>query len=116
MPSEGSEDKDRQFKLFAEKEDKDDSLFTPWSLVHFTSGAAACAVGVSFSINFLVHAVYEMKDLQKAETVYNSKINSVGDQFASMAGHYIAKKGQMTWVWVWLASFFALVYSGDDYG
>ena len=33
-----------------------------------------------------------------------------------MAGHYIAKKGQMTWVWVWLASFFALVYSGDDYG
>ena len=116
MGSEGSEDKDRQFKLFAEKEDKDDSLFTPWSLVHFTSGAASCALGVSFSINFLVHAVYEMKDLQKAETVYNSKINSVGDQFASMAGHYIATKGQMTWVWVWLASFFALVYSGDDYG
>ena len=78
MPSEGSEDKDRQFKLFAEKEDKDDSLFTPWSLVHFTSGAAACAVGVSFSVNFLVHAVYEMKDLKRFTTARSTRwvINS----------------------------------------
>ena len=109
-------EKDRPFQLFAMKEEHVDSLFTPWTSVHFLSGAAAKAIGVSFSMNFLIHAVYELKDTMKKDDVYNSNINGLGDQFASMAGHEIANKGQTTWVFLWLIMFATAVHTGNDWG
>ena len=50
-------------------------------------------------MNFLIHA-YELKDTMKKDEVYNSNINGLGDQFASMAGHEVANKGQTTWVFL----------------
>ena len=116
MPSEEESDKDRPFRLFSMREEHVDSLFTPWTAVHALSGAAAKAVGMSFSTNFLMHAMYEMKDLMHTDEVYNSPINSIGDQFASMGGHYIANKGQTTWVWLWFLLFAAAVYTGNTWG
>ena len=108
-------EKNRPFRLFAMREDNVDSLLTPWSSVHFLSGAAMKAI-VSFSMNFLIHAVYELKDVLKQDQVYNSAINSVGDQFASMGGHYVANKGQTTWVALWLIMFATAVYTGNEWG
>ena len=116
MASEEPEEKERDFRLFAMREDHVDSFFTPWTAVHLLSGAASKAVGVSFSTNFLLHAVYEIKDLSNTKKVYNSAINSIGDQFASMAGHYMANKGQTTWVWIWFMVYAAAVASGNQYG
>ena len=109
-------EKDRPFLLFAMREEHVDSLFTPWTSVHFLSGAAAKAIGVSFSMNFLIHAVYELKDVLKKDQVYNSAINSLGDQFASMGGHYVANTGQTMWVWLWLIMFATAVATGNDWG
>ena len=116
MAGEELEEKSRQFRLFAQREEGVDSLFTPWSSIHLLSGAAAKAVGISFSMNFLVHAVYEVKDLSNTKEIYNSPTNSIGDQFASMAGHYMANKGQTTWVWIWFLVYAAAVASGNQYG
>ena len=44
-------------RLFSIREEEVDSFFTPWTAIHALSGAAAKAVGISFSTNFLVHAV-----------------------------------------------------------
>lgn len=105
----------RVIQLFSMKEDNQDSFVSPWTAAHVLSGAAAKAIGISFSMNFLLHAVYELKDLTNDE-VYNSPLNSIGDQFASMAGHYVATKGQQMWVWAFLAVYAALVYGGHQYG
>jgi hypothetical protein len=116
MASEEVEKKDRPFRLFSMREENVDSMFTPWTLVHALSGAASKAVGMSFSTNFMVHAVYEVKDLMSQDEVYNSAVNSIGDQFASMAGHSIANKGQTTWVWLWFIVYAAAIATGNELG
>ena len=116
MAGEELNEKSREMRLFSIREEEVDSFFTPWTAIHALSGAAAKAVGISFSTNFLVHAVYEVKDLSNTKEVYNSPINSLGDQFASMAGHYMANKGQTTWVWIWFLVYAAAVASGNQYG
>ena len=116
MASETVEDKERPFRFFSMKEAKVDSLITPWTAIHALSGAAAKAVGMSFSTNFLVHAIYEIKDITNRDEIYNSNINSVGDQFASAIGHYLASKGQTRWVWLWFLVYAAAVVTGNQYG
>jgi len=109
-------EKDRDFVLIALKEDELDSVFTPWSINHLLSGAAAKAVGMSFTANFLLHGMYEIKDQMKIEEIYNSPINSLGDQFASSLGHYMASKGQTIWVYLWIVGFAAATATGNVYG
>ena len=109
-------EKDRPFVLIAMREDDVDSVFTPWTVNHLLSGAAAKAVGMSFMANFLVHGMYEIKDQQSTHEIYNSPVNSLGDQFASMAGHYMASKGQTVWVYLWFLGYAAAISSGNMYG
>ena len=116
MEPEEPEKKDRPFRLISMREEHVDSMFTPWSAIHALSGAASKAVGMSFSTNFLVHAVYEFKDMTNRDLMYNSAINSVGDQFASMAGHYMATKGDTTWVWLWFLVYAAALKTGRELG
>ena len=116
MESELSTEEDRPFVLIALKEDEVDSVFTPWTINHLLSGAAANAVGMSFTTNFLLHGMYEIKDQMAKHEIYNSAINSLGDQFASMAGHYMASKGQNVWVYLWFVCYAAAIYTGNAYG
>ena len=51
-----SSEKDRPFTLIALKEDEVDSVFTPWTINHLLSGAAAKAVGMNF-MNFMLHGM-----------------------------------------------------------
>jgi len=85
--------------------DKDDNLqkqalFTPWSLVHFTSGWIGYIIlktlrpdcdNIRLAIIWLlIHTVYEMKDYTNTYVMNISKantfINSVGDTISTMAG------------------------------
>ena len=111
-----SSEKDRPFTLIAMKEEEVDSVFTPWTINHLLSGAAAKAIGMSFMTNFLLHGMYEVKDQLDTKEIYNSAINSLGDQFASMTGHYMANKGQTVWVYLWFAGYAAAIYSGNLFG
>ena len=60
--------------------------------------------------------MYEVKDQMSKDEIYNSAINSLGDQFASMTGHYMANKGQTVWVYLWFACYAAAIYTGNAYG
>ena len=106
-------EKDRDFVLIALKEDEVDSVFTPWTINHILAGASAKAVGMTFMQNFLLHGMYEVKDQMDKKEIYNSPINSLGDQFASMAGHYMANKGQTVWVYLWILGYAAAISTGN---
>ena len=108
--------KDRPFVLIALREEEVDSVFTPWTINHLLSGAAAKAVGMSFTTNFMLHGMYEIKDQMSKDEIYNSAINSLGDQFASMTGHYMASKGQHVWVYLWFLGYAAAIATGNAYG
>jgi hypothetical protein len=87
----------KNLRLFALREREIDpfvALTTPWSLVHFLSGAAAKQVGISMPWFFIGHAVYEAKDMVESETgkIYNSAVNSVGDQTVAVLGHILAPR------------------------
>jgi len=110
------EAKERDFVLIALREDEVDSVFTPWTINHILAGCAAKAVGMDFMTNFLVHGMYEVKDQMDIKEIYNSPINSLGDQFASMAGHYMATKGQYVWVYIWFLGYAAAIATGNAYG
>jgi hypothetical protein len=78
--------------LFAKTEGDDlpDALLTPWSIVHFLSGAVANSW---FDLKFwpweAIHAAYEIKDrIQHDKGEYNSITNSASDQIISGVGHY----------------------------
>jgi hypothetical protein len=85
----------KKFALFALRETPDDdyvAYLTPWSLVHFFSGAAAKQLSMPFTWFFVVHGAYEIKDQIVRETgdIYNSSVNSVGDQTVACLGHILA--------------------------
>ena len=103
-------------KFFATSEEKVDALLTPWSLVHFLSGAAAKGIGWGFWLNFGFHAAYEVKDHFNLENVYNSKLNSVGDQACSIAGWMSVKKNDIKWLYIWLAAYCVAYGMGDNIG
>ena len=53
--------KNQPKKFFAMSENEVDAFLTPWSVVHFLSGAAAKGLGWNFWLNFGFHAAYEVK-------------------------------------------------------
>ena len=82
----------KNLRIFALREREVDdfvAILTPWSIVHFLSGAAAKQVNMPFSWFFIAHAVYEAKDQVERETgkIYNSAVNSIGDQTVAVLGH-----------------------------
>ena len=84
----------KNVKIAALSENEDDPfvvLLTPWSLTHFLSGCAAKQVHIPLSWWFMLHGAYEIKDQVVRETgeVYNSVVNSVGDQTCAVLGHIL---------------------------
>ena len=89
-----------KFRLLASHEDKSKNevaLITPWSVMHFMSGAAAKQVGLPLSWFFMIHLAYETKDqvMSEISEQYNSFINSVGDQAIGTLGHVLAPRGSV---------------------
>ncbi len=107
---------EHKMALFARKEAAVDSFLTPWSIVHFFSGGAAKALGVTFWQNFLFHGMYELKDNFDSDFIYNSTLNSIGDQAMSMLGHHSAKVGDQLWFYLWLITWGGAIYSGEAFG
>ena len=101
--------------LFAITEETSDALLTPWSLVHFLSGAACKGLGWGFWTNFAFHGAYEVKDHLNLENIYNSKFNSVGDQVCSVAG-YVYADVDIKWLWYWGFSYVVAYALGEDIG
>ena len=85
------------------------TILTPWSLVHFLSGAAAKQTGLfpRAYMWFIAHGLYEVKDqiLDSTTEHVRSVINSVGDQASAMLGYFAVKsKVSMTYFYVWIGS------------
>ena len=104
----------RKKTLFGMTEEEKDLLLTPWSIVHFLSGAACKGIGWEFWSNFALHAAYEAKDHFQMEEIYNSKFNSVGDQFCSMAGYVYADVDPK---WLYMLVSYGIAYMlGNEIG
>ena len=106
--------------LFAISETPDeDAIFTPWSTVHFFSGAAAKEWHVPFWWFQLGHAMYEAKDqLGNVQGDYNNSfINSMGDQIAATSGWLAIKpqKGHRFTI-LFVTSWVAAISFGDRIG
>ena len=112
--------KDNEGKtIYSTDEQEEDALLTPWSFVHYMSGAAMRDLGFSFPVAFGVHAIYELKDRQEHEegVVYNSMLNSVGDQGAAMLGWYWTKRDpSLKHLWYFAAAYLAAVAMKEDIG
>ena len=93
----------------------EDLLLTPWSIVHFLSGAACKGLGWSFWANFALHGAYEAKDHLNKEENYNSTLNSAGDQFCSMFGFMFADKN-IKWMYYWIIAYGIAVGLGSNIG
>ena len=93
--------------LYSTDEKYEDALLTPWSFVHYMSGAAMAGLGFGWPATFGIHLLYEAKDRDEHDRgeVYNSMLNSIGDQTCCMAGWYLTpKKYDMKWTLWFLAS------------
>ena len=93
----------KSVKFFGTTESQDDEepdlLFTPWSAVHFFSGAIANSwLDIGFWPWEAIHAAYELKDFYLHNTTtdetqeYNSLPNSLADQAIATLGHLVATK------------------------
>lgn len=81
---------------------KDSAVFTPFTFAHFVSGIVAYVIifylfpnistDDAFFLWFLLHSVYEFKDMFKQYTS-NSIPNSFGDTIGALAGFVIASVG-----------------------
>ena len=87
-------------------------VFTPWSIIHLISGAAAKQTKIFNPVTwFLAHGAYELKDQivrsESEETPRNnSMINSVGDQALAILGyHFTNNNPKMPYVYLWVVSF-----------
>ena len=75
------------------------AFFTPFSIFHALTGILAFVIlrwifpnfpiVYDFIVWFVVHSIYEFRDVFKPETS-NSSVNSFGDTIASMLGFFIA--------------------------
>ena len=106
---------DRGKSLFGLAEYTEDLLITPWSFVHFLSGAACKGMGWDFWLNYALHGVYELKDHMSKDENYNSTLNSAGDQFCSMFGFMYAEK-DIRWLYYWLFAYGVAYALGTDIG
>ena len=74
-------------------------LFDDWAIIHFLSGFFMFFLFEYLKINrlyafiifFIIHLIYEIKDqlISGFELIYNSKMNSIGDQLAATVGYLI---------------------------
>ena len=105
-------------KLIAWKEEEGtDVIFTPWSLVHVASGAAAKDLGIPFWWFEGLHLLYEVRDQTADDDYNNSLINSVGDQISGSIGHLVGKKTHShAFVWLFVAMWGGAILIGNDYG
>lgn len=105
----------RSVEIIAMNEEKHDVLLTPWSIVHFFSGAACKGLGWGFWTTFGLHALYEYKDyLAHPDIIYNSPVNSIGDQATAMVGWYMGKVGDRKMFLLWLVSFAAALFTKEE--
>ena len=104
-------------KFLARYETEEEAvLFTPWSLVHVFSGAAAKDLGIPMMWFELLHGGYELKD-QLTEPKENTLINSVGDQIAGTLGYLLSHKTKnKLFVWSYVLSWGAAVALGETIG
>ncbi len=105
--------------LLAMDETEEDAVVTPWSIVHYLSGAAMKGLGISFPVAFAIHALYEAKDRDEHSTgrIYNSMVNSVGDQTVAMLGWYWTKESNNPrWLYYFLASWVVAANLRDHIG
>lgn len=89
--------------LYCKSEDDNDCVFTPFSIIHFLSGAYLAIIFKyigysdidSFLLMNIVHLLYELKDfnfmyntdMAKKNSVFqNTFINSLGDQLSAIVG------------------------------
>jgi len=101
--------------LFGASEEEKDLLLTPWSVVHFLSGAACKGLGWNFWSNFALHGVYEVKDHMLKDENYNSTFNSAGDQLCSMAG-FVWADHDIKWLYFWLIAYGVAYGLGKNIG
>jgi hypothetical protein len=106
------------FGLLEKEDDPFVLVITPWSMVHFLSGSAAKQLGMSFKWFWLLHLGYEVKDQIKRETgeVYNSFVNSVGDQMIGTLGHILTPQnssGGRPFIYMFMGSLL-LAYLSED--
>ena len=94
----------REKGLFGKDEEEKDLLLTPWSAVHFLSGAAMKGLGAGFWTNFALHGAYEAKDHFNKPNNYNSTFNSAGDQVCSMAG-FVSVDPHIKWFFFWVIGY-----------
>ena len=96
-----------KIEIFAMSEDGDRVvLITPWSAVHYFSGAAAKEIGIPFDWWFMLHLAYEVKDqiLNELGGEHNSFLNSMADQAFASAGHILSFKwGRINYTITFLA-------------
>ena len=103
--------------LYANDEKHADAFLTPWSLVHFLSGAAMKGLGFSLPVAFVVHGLYEVKDQGNHAKVYNSVTNSMGDQVVAMLGwNWIKDTNTPRWTYYWLIAWGIAATMGEDIG
>ena len=94
-----------------------DVVFTPLSLVHVASGAAAKDLGIPFWWFEGLHFMYELKDQTIQDEYNNSLANSVGDQLSGTLGHLLGKNTQSnTFVWLFAAVWGGAILLGENYG
>ena len=96
-------------------ENTEDLFLTPWSFVHFLSGAACKGMGWDFWMNFALHGMYELKDHMSKDENYNSTFNSAGDQFCSMVGFIYADR-DIKWLYYWGFAYGFAYAMGKDIG
>ncbi len=100
------DDPERGLAFIDLNEKRDDVLLTPWSIVHFFSGAALKGLNFKFWPAFMIHGLYEYKDfLAHPKENYNSPINSAGDQTVAMLGWLFTRRGDQRMFLAWLVSF-----------
>lgn len=95
------------------------TIFTPWSLVHVAVGAASKTY-VSFETGELLHAAYEVVGskrifniLEIKVTEESSFVNSLGDQLAFTVGRFLP--GHYMWGAVSLVMAYSFVELGVEF-
>ena len=85
---------------------------TPWSMIHFTVGAASLSYTGFWSAE-LLHLIYEFVGSKRVFNIFgynitkeDSIINSIGDQGAFTLGRWMKKSD----LWTGLSVILALVY------
>jgi hypothetical protein len=122
------------FELVAKRDTLDrPAALTPWTLIHVCTGVTAyvaqaqlfprASVATGAAVFFVLHALYEAKDLYKTyvarTTTHNTLVNSVADQAFSTLGFLAAARlslnvGSLLAIWMVSLMVLALPQTGRD--